>query len=63
MKAIVDRDACIGCGLCESICPAVFEIDEESIALVLLNPVPADAEDCTRQAEDDCPVEAISIEE
>ncbi|MDD4103149.1 MAG: 4Fe-4S binding protein, partial [Kiritimatiellae bacterium] len=24
MKANVNKDTCIGCGLCESICPAVF---------------------------------------
>ena len=26
MKAVVDQDTCIGCGLCPSICEEVFEI-------------------------------------
>lgn len=62
MKAIVDRDACIGCGLCESICPEVFEIDDESIAVVLVDPVPQESEECAQQSEDECPVEAITTE-
>ena len=42
MKAKVDRDECIGCGLCASICSEVFEMDEEGIAIVIADPVPAD---------------------
>ena len=29
MKARVDKDTCIGCGLCPSICPEVFELTDE----------------------------------
>ena len=36
MKAFVDRDLCIGCGLCAEICPLVFELDETSIARVIV---------------------------
>ena len=25
MKAKVDRDTCVGCGLCESVCPTICE--------------------------------------
>jgi ferredoxin len=60
MKAIVDEGTCIGCGLCEQICPAVFEM-EGSMAKV--DSVPADQEENCRQAADSCPVNAISIEE
>ncbi len=63
MKAKVDRDACIGCELCVTICPEVFEMDEEQIAIVIANPVPSDVEDAAREAEDNCPTAAISIEE
>ena len=27
MKAAVDKDTCIACGLCPSICPECFEIE------------------------------------
>ena len=63
MKAIVDRDTCIACGLCEEICPEVFEPDDEDIAVVKEDPVPAEVEDTCRQAVEECPVEAISLEE
>ena len=61
MKAIVDAEACTGCGLCEETCPEVFEL-EDDVAAVKAEPVPADVEDACREAADDCPVEAISIE-
>lgn len=63
MKATVDRDSCIGCELCASICPEVFEIDDEQIAIVIADPIPSDVEDLAKEAEDSCPTSAISIEE
>lgn len=63
MKAKVDRDTCIGCALCTSICPEVFEMDDENIAIVIADPIPADVEEQAKDAEDQCPVDAISIEE
>lgn len=63
MKAIIDRDACTGCGLCPETCPEVFELDDEGLAIVKADPVPPDAEDSAREAADGCPVEAITIQE
>ncbi len=62
MKAVVDQDACIGCGLCESTCPEVFLMGAEGKAVVILEAIPPDAEDCAKQAADVCPVSAITIE-
>lgn len=63
MKAKVDRETCIGCELCVTICSEVFEMDEEQIAIVIATPVPSDVEDEAREAEENCPTGAISIEE
>ncbi len=62
MKAKVDAETCIGCGMCEGTCPEVFEMDGE-LAVVKADPVPPAAEETCQAAADDCPVDAISIEE
>ena len=62
MKAIVDQDACTGCGLCADTCPEVFEMDGDT-ARVKVGTVSAEDEGSCREAMEGCPVEAISIEE
>ncbi|MHB8964203.1 MAG: ferredoxin [Saccharofermentanales bacterium] len=62
MKAFVDRDVCIGCGICESVCPDVFLMDDEGKAKVIVDEVPQPFQACTKEAEESCPVTAISIE-
>jgi ferredoxin len=63
MKVTINRDACIGCGVCVNICPAVFELDDENIAVVKADPVPKDEEAAARDAAQSCAVEAIEIQE
>jgi len=62
MKAAVDADLCIGCGLCEEMCPEVFKVNDRDIAEAKPGEVPPDAEDSCRDAAEECPVEAISVE-
>ena len=62
MKAKVDPDICIGCGICVSICPGVFRM-EDGKAVVFVATTPAELFVLCRQAASDCPVQAIEIEE
>jgi len=63
MKVIVDEDLCTGCGLCEETCPEVFELGDDELAHVKVDPVPTDMEEQARQAAEGCPVDAITVEE
>jgi len=58
MKVKIE-DGCISCGACESICDAVFSI--EDIAIVNEGAI-ADNIDCVKEAADACPVGVIVIE-
>lgn len=61
MNAVVDKDTCIACGLCPSICPEVFEMEDDGKAGVTVDTVPEEQEDSAKEAEDSCPVNAISV--
>jgi len=62
MKATVDPDLCTGCELCVDTCPEVFEMNDDDLAVTIVDVVPADAEETAQEAADDCPSEAIIIE-
>lgn len=53
----VDRDACIACGLCVSVAPEVFRMEDG--ASIAYNPQGA-PEDKIQECIDGCPVSAIS---
>lgn len=58
-KISVDGSTCVGCGLCEQLCPESFQVDSDGIAKVK-------GSDCTQHSLADvaqqCPVEAIKVE-
>ena len=62
MKVAIDKDLCTGCGLCCDECPVVFDFDGDTAA-VKVERVAADAEESCRDAAEQCPTEAITIEE
>ncbi len=59
LKITVDRDTCIGDGLCCNDAPETFEMDNDQIAVVK-NPVGDDV-DTIVEAARNCPVEAIKV--
>jgi ferredoxin len=62
MKPKIDRDLCIGCGLCESLCPAVFKLDDGKSHVLEDADYKANKE-CVQKAIENCPVQAISWEQ
>ncbi len=61
MKVTVNEE-CIGCGLCESTAADVFAVNDDGVAEVIVDEVPADMEDDVQEAADSCPVSAIEVE-
>ena len=61
MKAYVDKDQCIGCGVCPTVCPEVFEMDDD-VAVVIGDIVPREAKESAKSAQEQCPVDAITVE-
>lgn len=75
-KVVVDREACIGCGAAPSICPQVFELEEDSgrnkvsseysvsvDSKESIGEVPDELYECIKLAQESCPVNAITVEE
>ena len=62
MKAFIDPDTCLGCGICETICPKAFHLGSEPYARVIVDVVPPHEEGSVRDAMDSCPEQAISVE-
>ena len=58
MNVKVD-DGCIACGACESICDAVFSVEDKA---VVNEEAVADNIDAVKEAADSCPVGAIIVE-
>ena len=63
MNITVDQDACIGCGACEEICPAVFHLSEVTGKSEVMDAEACEYAGCCEAAEENCPVGAITLEE
>lgn len=60
-KVTLDKDLCISCGVCNSICPAVFDWDDDGKMKATVSEVPADLENEVLDAEASCPTGAIKV--
>jgi ferredoxin len=63
MKAYVDQDGCISCGLCIDACSEVFSYNEDGLSVPIEGDIPKDCIERAEEARDGCPTEVISIEE
>ncbi len=59
MKKYSVNENCIGCGLCESICPEVFRLEDDELAHVIMEDVDESLVDTADEAMNSCPVDAI----
>jgi ferredoxin len=74
MRVWIDQDLCVGNGICEELCPDLFQVTDGDIAYVrdgdrllpkgqdgVVN-VPADLEEAVIDAAEECPAECIYLE-
>lgn len=60
MKAVIDQETCIGCGVCAQIAPEVYEMQGEK-AVSLVDELSEDKVDSAQEGADQCPVDAITV--
>jgi len=60
-KITQDHDACIGCGTCVSLCSKNWAMGEDGKA----HPKETEVDNlgCNQEAEENCPVQCIKVEE
>ncbi|MDO9535226.1 MAG: ferredoxin [Bacillota bacterium] len=64
MKAFVNQDICIFCGICGGVCPDVFVIDSDKRKSIALDiELTRELLAMARYAESICPAEAITIKD
>ncbi|MCW3472642.1 ferredoxin [Rhodococcus pyridinivorans] len=63
MKIAVDFKKCTGLGICESLAPDFFEVDESGTLVLLEEDVTAADVESVREAVAGCPTEALRLVE
>lgn len=61
MKIIVDRDRCMGNGVCEGIHPAVFEVGDDGIVFTHDENIRENDRELITRAVESCPTQALRI--
>ena len=62
MKVKIDKELCSGDEICVDICPEVFKM-EDDVAVPQVDVIPDNLQEKCREAADECPTEAIIIED
>lgn len=64
-KVTVNKEVCMGCGLCTSVAPSVFEFDDDGLVKNIYGvaaEIPAEEEANAEEAAGACPVQAIIVD-
>ena len=59
MKVEVNKDICIGCGLCTNIAPDVFSMNDEGKAKAIDGEIAEKDQPLVEEAVNSCPISAI----
>ncbi len=62
LKVYVESESCIGCGLCVSLCPEAFKMDNSGKSETKTDKF-GNLEPEIKQCVESCPVNAIKVEE
>ena len=60
MKAVVDAEKCIGCGLCVEVAPDIYEMQDDK-AVTKIDEITEDNIDDAKNGAEQCPVDAIVV--
>lgn len=64
MKIRLDAEACVGHGRCYALAPDVFDADDRGHCLVKIDgEVPSDLEVAARTGAENCPEDALTVED
>lgn len=61
VKVTVDKDRCVGHGMCEMKASDVFAVDDDGISHVLIDEIPEDHHEAVAEAVASCPSQALRI--
>ena len=61
MRVEVDKETCIGCGVCVALAPKYFKLGEDGKSEVIKPEVDPGDEDTVRTAAQSCPTGSIKI--
>ena len=61
MKAYVDKDNCVSCKHCVSVCTSVYSMDSDGKAVAIRDNIPVDDKNKATRGRDECPVSAINL--
>lgn len=63
MKIVVDYSRCSSIGLCEATAPDIFQIGPDGALHILIEDISGDRRTDLEQACENCPTQALSIED
>lgn len=59
-KVSINKETCIGCGVCASICAENWKMEDDGKAMY----ISAESDlDCNKDAAENCPTQSITVEE